>query len=244
MRLGRIVDLLNKTRMQESFERDVVGDALAVIERRVDELIDWLVEADLRQWQAVTSHLATQRAAYRDRMVGGDGDHFRADRARLIQAVGNEAQRVVETYDKGAEARALAEGARNAVAAAAATGVGAVGLGAIVTMAATTAAADITGLVMASVVGAIGFFIIPARRRRAKLDMRDKVAAMRTRLSTAIRTQFESETARGVQRIRDSIAPYSRFVRAEGETLTAGKTELERSGGELAALQARVEAMA
>jgi hypothetical protein len=74
--------------------------------------------------------------------------------------------------------------------------------------------------------------------------MRDKVAAMRARLSTAIRSQFESETARGVQRIRDSIAPYSRFVRAEGETLTAAKAELEGYGGELEALQARVEAMA
>jgi hypothetical protein len=42
----------------------------------------------------------------------------------------------------------------------------------------------------------------------------------------------------------DSIAPYLRFVRAEGETLTAAKTELERYGGELEVLQARVEAMA
>jgi hypothetical protein len=113
----------------------------------------------------------------------------------------------------------------------------------VVTMAATTAAADITGLVMASVVGAIGFFIIPAKRRRAKLEMRDKVAAMRTRLSIAIRAQFESETARGVQRIRDSIAPYSRFVRAEGEKLTSAKAEFERFQADLEALQSRVEAM-
>ena len=105
MRLGHIVDLVNKSRIQESFERDVVADAPAVIERRVDELIDWLVESDLRQWQAVTAHLAAQRAAYRDRVVGGDIDHFRSDRARLIQSVGNEAQRVVETYDKREEAQ-------------------------------------------------------------------------------------------------------------------------------------------
>ena len=58
LRLGRIVDLLKKSRIQESFEREVVADAPAVIERRVDELIDWLVEADLRQWQEVTEHLA------------------------------------------------------------------------------------------------------------------------------------------------------------------------------------------
>ena len=246
MRISRITDLLNKSRMQERFEREVVGDAPAVIERRVDDLIDWLVDADLRQWQAVTTHLASPRAAYRDRIVGGgggDGDGFRADRARLIQSVGAEAQRVVDTYDKGAEARALAESARNAVAAAAATGVGAVGLGAVVTMAATTAAADVTGLVMAGVVGAIGFFIIPNRRRLAKRDMREKIAVMRTRLSTAIREQFDTETARGVQRIRDSIAPYSRFVRAEGEKLAAAKSELDRHLGALEVLLARVEAM-
>ena len=243
MRLGRITDLLNKPRMQERFEREVVGDAPEVIERRVDELIDWLVEADLRQWQAVTAHLASRRAAYRDRIVGADGDQFRADRARLIQSVGQEAQRVVDTYDKRAEARALAESARNAVAAAAATGVGAVGLGAIVTMAASTAAADITGLVMATVVGAIGFFIIPARRRRAKQEMRDKIGAMRTRLSAAIRTQFEAETTRSGQRIRDSIAPYARFVRAESEKLSASKSELSRHRGDLEALRGRVEAL-
>jgi small GTP-binding protein len=243
MRLGRIADLLNKSRMQERFEREVVGDAPEVIERRVDELIDWLVEADLRQWQAVTAHLASRRAAYRDRIVGADGDQFRADRARLIQSVGQEAQRVVDTYDKRAEARALAESARNAVAAAAATGVGAVGLGAIVTMAASTAAADITGLVMASVVGAIGFFIIPNKRRRAKQDMREKIGAMRTRLSAAIRSQFEAETTRSGQRIRDSIAPYARFVRAESEKLSASRGELSRHRGELETLRGRIETL-
>jgi hypothetical protein len=243
MRLGRLTDLMNKARMQERFEREVVADAPEAVERRVDELIDWLVESDLRQWQSVSSHLAARRAAHRDRIVGGDGDQFRIDRARLIQSVGQEAQRVVDTYDKRAEARALAESARNAVAAAAATGVGALGLGAIVTMAASTAAADITGLVMASVVGAIGFFIIPARRRRAKQEMREKIASMRTRLSSAIRTEFESETTRSGQRIRESIAPYARFVRAEREKLTSAKVELGRYRGELDAMQARIEAL-
>lgn len=241
LRLGRIADLLKKSRIQETFERDVVADAPAVVERRVDELIDWLVEADLRQWQQVTGRLAAQRAAYRDRMVGGEIDQFRSDRARLMLSVGNEAQRVVETYDRREEARELAEGARNAVAAAAATGVGAVGLGAIVSLAATTVAADVTGLAMAGVLGAIGFFILPAKRRRAKLEMREKVSAMRTRLSAAMRAQFESEAARSVRRIRDGIAPYSRFVRAEGEKLRAERAELGRFAGELEAMRARVD---
>jgi hypothetical protein len=104
-------------------------------------------------------------------------------------------------------------------------------------------AADVTGIVMASVVGAIGFLIIPAKRRRAKLEMREKVSALRTRLSAAMRTEFESEVAGSVQRIRDGVAPYSRFVRAEGEKLKAEQAELARFGGELEAMRGRVEAL-
>ena len=150
---------------------------------------------------------------------------------------------MVETYDRREEASALAESARNAVAAAAATGVGAVGLGAIVTMAATTVAADVTGIVMASVVGAIGFLIIPAKRRRAKIEMREKVSALRDEAVDGHANRVRERVARSVQRIRDGIAPYSRFVRAEGEKLRAERRRLVRFAGELEAARARVEAL-
>ena len=60
MRIGRVMDLLNRSRVQEGFEQQVVADAPQQIERKVGELVDWLVDADLRQWQAVTS--ASRRA--------------------------------------------------------------------------------------------------------------------------------------------------------------------------------------
>ena len=64
------------------------------IERKVNELIDWLVDADLRQWRAVTEHLAEQQRAHQDRIVGDTGGgSFHYDRERLIQSVGLEAHR-------------------------------------------------------------------------------------------------------------------------------------------------------
>jgi len=36
----------------------------------VNELIDWLVDSDLRQWQAVNDHLADRRRAYQERIIG------------------------------------------------------------------------------------------------------------------------------------------------------------------------------
>ena len=105
------------------------------------------------------------------------------------------------------------------MAAAAAVGAGALGLGTIVTIAATTAAADVTGIILASVIAAIGFFILPAKRQRAKEEMRGKIADVRARLSAALREQFQREIQRSAERIREGIAPYSRFIRAEGDKL-------------------------
>ncbi len=245
MRIGRVMDLLNRSRVQQGFEQQVVADAPQQIERKVGELVDWLVDADLRQWQGVTSHLAERRRQYRDRIVGDDEPgRFYYDRGRLIDSVGREAQRVVDSYDRRREATELADGARNAVATAAAVGAGALGLGTIVTVAATTAAADVTGIVLASVLATIGFFILPAKRKQAKEEMRRKIADVRQRLSEALRRQFDKEVARSGDRIQEGIAPYSRFVRAEGENLRAMEQELREISSALESLRARIDRQA
>jgi hypothetical protein len=89
---------------------------------------------------------------------------------------------------------------------------------------ATTAAADVTGIILASAVAAIGFFILPAKRQKGKAEMRKKITAMREQLADSLRAQFEREFKRSGERIRESVAPYSRFVRAEGEKLSETAT--------------------
>ena len=245
MRIGRVMDLLNRSRVQEAFGRQVVAEAPQQIDRKVGELIDWMIDSDLRHWQGVTAHLSKRRQQYAGQLIDNpDSERFHFDRRRMIDSVGREAQRVVDQYDRQKEASDLADGARNAVATAAAVGAGAVGLGAIVTVAASTAAADVTGLVMASLVAAIGFFVIPAKRKKGKEEMRRKIAEVRQRLSDSLETQFKKEIARAAERIRTSIAPYSRFVRAEGEKLEATETELVKVISELASLRGKIEAAA
>ena len=249
MRIGRVMDLLNRSRMQEGFERQVVADAPQQIEKRVNDLIDWLVDADFRQWQRITRHLSERRREFKDRIVGQYQDDeesrpFHDERRRMVETVGGAAQKIVDTYDRRREASQLADGARNAVATAAAAGAGALGLGTLVTVAASTAAADFTGILLASVVAALGFFIIPARRNKAKQAMREKIAAVRARLSSALRTQFEQEIARTTARMRESIAPYSRFVRSEGEKLRETETHLVTLRADLDRVRQQVDAMA
>src|SRR5829696_972416 len=241
LRIGRMMDLLNRSRIQQGYEQRVVGDAPQQIEGKVGELVDWLVAADLRQWQAVTAHLAERRRQYKDRIVGDDAGQFHYDRTRLIDSTTRETQRVVDSYDQRREAQELADNARNAVAATAAAGAGALGLGAIVTFAATTVAADFTGIVMASVVAAIGFFILPAKRKKAKEEMRTKMADVRNRLSDALRKQFTQEISRSGSRIREGIAPYSRFIRSEGDKLNSVDEDLREISASIAALRGQIE---
>jgi small GTP-binding protein len=241
LRLARVFDLLNKTRIQREFEQRVVADVPQKVETKVNEMIDWLVEANLKQWQAVTEHISDRRREHEQRIVGdAAGGSFHYDRQQLIDAVGHETQRVVEGYDRHAEARAMADGAQTAVAALAATEVGALSLGAVIVALATTAAADVTGIILASAIALLGLFIIPARKRQAKSELRTKISSLRQQLTSSLRTQFENEMERGTQNIQEAIAPYSRFVRAEQGKLTDVQAGLEDTKNGLERLKVQV----
>ena len=241
MRLSRVFDLLKKDRIQQEFENHVVADVPQQIERKVNELIDWLVDSDLRQWQAITDHIADRRRKHKERIIGNFGiGSFHYDRERLIDGIGRESKKVVDSFDKTHEAREIAQGAQNAVAAAAALEVSAVGLGAVIATIATTVAADVTGILLASLVAALGLFIIPARRRKAKNEMREKISVMRDQLVAALSGHFEVEIRRSLKHIEETISPYTRFVRAEQNKNQEAQTTLEEIQNALSRLQGKV----
>jgi small GTP-binding protein len=242
LRIGRVVDLLNRARMQKEFTEVVVADAPVQIERRVNELIDWLVDQEFREWQAVTSALAARGRENAALVLGSpDVGTFHNDRSRLIESVGREAQRAVDTYDKHREAGLIADQARVAVATAAAAGGAALGLGTIVTVAASTVAADVTGILLASALLGVGFLVIPARRRAAKSVLTERIAALSVRLKTALRTEFEQAQARTTERLADAVAPYSRFVRAEEARWRDVRATLDALTARMDAAAARLE---
>ena len=243
VRLGRVFDLLNKAAIKAEFERKVVGEVPQLVDRRVADLIDWLVASDLRQWQAVMDHLSQRRAKHAERIVGQVGGSFDYDRTRLLDTVGRIAREVIDSYDQEAEAAELADSVQMAVAGMALAEVGAVGLGTAVALLATTTLADVTGLAAASMVAALGLFIIPVRRNRAKKELKQKIATMREQLMGALTRQFEQEMERSLRRINEAIAPYTRFVRAERGQWSAAHDELTSLRQDLAQLALRIEAM-
>jgi small GTP-binding protein len=244
LRLARVLDLINTQRIQGEFERQVVADTPYEIEREVHALIDWLVEKDLRQWQATLQYLERHRAKLRDeedRIIGQVGGPFEYNRRQLLDSVGRAAKEVVLTYDREAEARQLAQSVRDAVAGAAILQVGAVGLGAILVALLHTALLDFTGVLGAGALAIVGLLIIPAKRRRAKADLNDKLEALRARLMKAMTDEFEQELSRSLQKLREAIAPYTRFVRAEQQKLARIEGELSEVSATLAKSRAQID---
>lgn len=241
-RLLRVRDLMNKDLIRREFEQKVIADVPQRIDAKVNEVIDWLVDADLRQWQAVNEHIAERRRAHQESIVGDFGPgSFVYDRERLMEALGRQAQQVVEGYDRAAEAQSIAQGAQEAVAASAVLEVGAIGLGALVAALASTMAADVTGILVATFIAALGLVIIPARKRAAKQEMHAKIAALRSGLMQTLRTQFEKEIQRSLRNIQHAMAPYERFVRSEERHLRQVDGNLERLRQEIGRLKATIE---
>ncbi len=241
LRLGRVFDLLNKEKIRAAFEQTVVADLPQAIDRRVHEVIDWMVGADLRQWQAVIDHIGERRHQQADHIVGAIGGNFHLDRTRLLESVGREAQRSVESYDARAEAERMADSVKQAVAGTALVEVGALGLGAALVHVAATAAADFTGIVAAGTIAALGLFILPSRREKAKRELRAKIQALRERLMAALTAQFDREIERSIHKIEEGIAPYTRFVRSERGHLDQSRAALATLDDAFQRLQADVD---
>ncbi len=120
----------------------------------------------------------------------------------------------------------MAESVQSAVTNAALLEVGAVGLGAAVSLAATSSVADFTGIAAAGVLAVVGLFVLPHRRGQAKKELRQKITTLREQLEEAVEDQFRKEIARSRERIEETIAPYTRFVRGERDNLKQRREEL------------------
>jgi hypothetical protein len=241
VRVGRIFDLMNKSRIRLEFERQVIGDLPGQIESRVGEFIDWLVASDLQQWTDVRDRLSRRRTEHAERVAGRLSGGIEYDRARLLDTVGKAAQQTLDAHDQRAEAARMAESVQMAVANAALLEVGAVGLGTAVSLIATSTAADVTGILAAGVLATVGFVVIPYRRKTAKRELRDRLAALREQLTEALTTQFDLEVDRSVRRVESGIAPYVQFVEGERTALAEKQQELLSIEARLSRFKSEIE---
>lgn len=242
IRFGRIRDLMRTDQVRKDFEREVVGDTPRAIEDETGRVIDWIVERNLRLWQDISAYIDRRQVSrHREGMIGEVGQGFGYNRQALLDSIGRTAREVVGTYNREAEARELAEEVRGAYGTTIFAGAGA-GLGVLLTAALSGAAADITGILMATTLAATGLYVIPARRRKAKAEFAQKVEELRRRLRDSLTRQVHAAIEDSTEKVNESIAPYRRFVQVQQDQLNEARAELVTAEDALMRLRAEIEA--
>lgn len=243
LRITRVWELVNSEKIRGDFERAVVADTSRAIERHVSELIDWLVDKNYRQWRSVVEYIDRRANQHAERIVGSVNRDFEINRQALLATVGENAQRVIESYDQESESLKLAMQVQTAIFQTAAVQVGALGLGAVLVALLNTWWLDLTGVLGASMVAVLGLYVLPYRRDKVKSELRERIDLLRTQLDQALTQQFEAELTESLQRMRDAIAPYTRFVRVEREKLEKLDAELRTTKSTITQLRNGIDAL-
>ena len=239
LRFRKSIELLNTDKVRADFQRSVIGDAPAQLERRVNELIDRFLERNINFWDTVTSFISNRAATTSDGVARENlirGARFQYDRQGLLERVGKTAQVQIDGLDREELSRRLSSGAQSTIIQTGAIGAGGLGLGLLL-----AALAGPGGILLG--LGAVGAsaFLLPRKRAQAKIELRDRVRETRSRLREVLTREYKLEVERVQARLRDATAPYTQFIRAESGRLEESHSEANRLLARTADLRSKVE---
>ena len=241
IRIGRIRSLMDSDGVRREFERVVIGDTPERIEQEAGQVVDWIVERNLKLWQDIQLYIDRRRLDRHEHGLIGDVGGFQYNRQALLDSIERLANRVVSTYNREEEAQKIANDVQGTFAATALAEIGAIGLGTIVATLVTGAAADVTGILLATVLGVGGFYLIPRKRRMAKQRFAERIAELRAQLHKSLQQQAHHEITASAERINETIAPYRRFVETQRGRLNEARAALVATEDALLRLKGEVE---
>ena len=228
LRLGRLFDLINASKIQKSFEAEVVGEAHRELERRIQESLAWLARAERDLLASALDLLSTRGAA---RAYEGEGP-----------ALSEQVTRALEAYDPEAEARDLQGLLARALQHTALVELGAVGLGAGLALALHGLAADVTGVTAGLVAALLGLSILPRRKRAAQRRVDEGLDRLERELSEGLEATLEGELARSAERFRTLYRDRCAELEGRQKTLQALEERLQKLRRRAGALRVELEA--
>jgi small GTP-binding protein len=242
IRIGRIKSLMDSEGVKRTFEREVIAETPREIEDEVGRVIDWIVERNLKLWQDISAYIERRQITrHREGMIGDVGSSFNYNRQALLDSVGRVSRDVVASYNREVESRTIANEIQGTFATTALAQAGAIGLGTLVVTLVSSAAADVTGILLATALAVGGFYVIPRKRRQAKLDFERRIQQLATHLKEVLTRQVHLELEQSTARINEAIAPYRRFVQSQQQQLNEARGELVTTEDALLRLRADIE---
>jgi small GTP-binding protein len=246
-RIARLFDLLSVERTRTRFEREVVADLGQLVEKRVNDIGEWMAASEASRWQEIGARLERRKGVHAARLAGRGWGTVEYDRSRPLREIRREAQKVMESNDLRKESRRLGEASRATAAGAAfLLLLGALALCAGIVGLAVRGLTDIlalSGIAAAASLSVAGLLLLRTRRQRAKAEFHDGVGRLRQMLLDWLKVGFDRETEKSRKGALEVIEPYRRFVNGEGERVRSQRAELATLLDNLQALKARVESL-
>lgn len=227
VRLSRILELINASRIQDSFMREVAQNSNQVLERSVQQSLHWLAR---KNQELLEDALALLREAPGILPGRENGE------ASVEQAI----HKALERYRPDDEAVALREEIQLALQQTALASLGGVGLGAGLVLVLQSLAADITGIVAGLVAAILGLSILPRRKDRAKSRLRERLGEVGSSLEAALEQALRVELERSAERFRALYRPVCSGLEATRERLNRQIQELEELEREALRLRERL----
>jgi small GTP-binding protein len=217
MRLRNINLLRSETKFREEFEREVVNGWRAKLDQTVNESVDWLVRNNMQLWNNTLEYFNAEvrKSQYDAQIIGRVGGQFVYEREEVYARIRREAEARIQSLDHREECRRIINSSITALGQSFGLGAGALGLGYVLASIFTTVALDVTGIAAATVLFITSFFILPYKRKRAVEEFKAKLENLRREMGEVLKSKSDEEIDRSVENVREALAPYTRFVRAE-----------------------------
>jgi small GTP-binding protein len=246
VRVRNINLLRSETRFLEEFERQVLKDWREKMDQNVNESVDWIVRSNMQLWNNMLEYFNTQvrKSDYDSKIIGRVGGQFIYDREEIHGRIRQEAETRIQSLDHREEVRRVIGSSLTALQQSFGLGAGAVGLGYILASVFTTTLLDVTGITAATFLFAASFFILPYKRKRAIEEFRSKVEKLRADMGSVFQEKSADEINRAIEKIEESLEPYTRFVKSERAKVEERSNKLSAINERLTFLKREIENLA
>ncbi len=209
VRFSKFLELLQSSKLKQSFIDDVVKGANQDIERRVLEAMNWLAKRDRELLEDALSLLREAPGLRQTEQVGPEE-----------RAIAGNLEEALRSFDAEAEAIQLRDFIQESLRGTALAEVGVMGLGLTILLVAQKIAFDILGI-FATVFGAIlATSILPRRKETAKARLRERLGELRSTLERALSETLDSEMHRTRERFNSLYrTPCARLENSRDTTL-------------------------
>lgn len=244
IRVSNLTNLLQKEKLRESFEAEVVANTTKTVQRQAESMAEWLTDMSSRSISETSAIFArrmgergielqnlkmdgVQSSLVESLSSGSLASHemewSRAEDS-LISGISAAASDLATSYDAINDGKRVAQSISNSVRTTLTLEAGAVGLLSVLLG---TSSLDFTGVTSTGVIASAGLVVLPRRRITLRREMRSRMTTLRGRLQKDLENRVQEHMATHMSRIQDAMRPFS--------TLTARK--ISDVGGHLSALE-------